>query len=200
MMTRKTDTIIKFDPSQNKQRRGPKSATFKIGSIAKDRLPALAMVLFFGTMGLLAYWKVVDTPETQVNDRIAGIVRVIDGDTILIRRKKFRINGIDAPEANKSCSRTDVHEKASRTLESLVAGRKVTCDVQGVDHYGRPFGKCEVGGSDLAKRMVELGWARDWPKYSGGAYASAERDARRTRRGMWGLNCPNSIWGNRQHR
>ena len=36
---------------------------------------------------------------------IAGIAKVIDGDTILINKKKIRLFGIDAPEQDQKCKK-----------------------------------------------------------------------------------------------
>jgi endonuclease YncB( thermonuclease family) len=36
------------------------------------------------------------------------------------------------------------------------------------------------------RASVSNGWALDWPRYSGGAYAAAESDAKRLKRGVWG--------------
>lgn len=47
--------------------------------------------------------------------------------------------------------------------------------------------------------MVGAGWARDWPRYSGGRYADAEAQARAESIGIWGMNCPANLWGNRDY-
>jgi endonuclease YncB( thermonuclease family) len=47
--------------------------------------------------------------------------------------------------------------------------------------------------------MVAAGWARDWPRFSHGRYASAEAAARLAHRGIWGLACPADLWGNRNY-
>jgi len=36
---------------------------------------------------------------------ITGIAKVIDGDTILINKKKIRLFGIDAPERDQKCQK-----------------------------------------------------------------------------------------------
>jgi endonuclease YncB( thermonuclease family) len=42
-----------------------------------------------------------------------------------------------------------------------------------------------VGGADLGEWLVRNGLALDWPQYSKGKYASAQREADRSGRGMW---------------
>ena len=43
--------------------------------------------------------------------------------------------------------------------------------------YDRCAGICYVGGKDVAAELVRQGLARDCPRYSGGRYAAAERQA-----------------------
>lgn len=54
-------------------------------------------------------------------------------------------------------------------------------------------------GASVNEFMVAQGWARDWRRYSGGAYADEEAQARANRRGLWGLACPADLWGNRNY-
>lgn len=54
-----------------------------------------------------------------------------------------------------------------------------------MDRYGRTVARCTAGGRDVALTMVEKGLAVDYPQFSRGAYADAERQAKRERRGMW---------------
>ena len=65
--------------------------------------------------------------------------------------------------------------------------------------YERAVATCSVNGADLGDLMVGAGWARDWPKYSQGAYADSEARARAARKGVWNLDCPDDLWGNRKY-
>ena len=112
---------------------------------------------------------------------IAGDVRIVDGDTIELHGVRVRLAGIDAPESGTACGPT-----ATAALAGLVGGGPVVCAPIGVDRYGRLVARCRAGGVDLATAMVAAGWARDWPAYSGGAYAAAEAAARAAGRGIWG--------------
>ena len=58
---------------------------------------------------------------------------------------------------------------------------------------------CSVGGIDLGDHMVQEGWGRDWPQYSQGRYAKEEADARAARAGIWSLECPDDLWGERTY-
>jgi endonuclease YncB( thermonuclease family) len=55
-----------------------------------------------------------------------------------------------------------------------------------------------VRGRDLGATLVERGWARDWPRFSCGAYAAQEERARARHSGLWGMQCP-SMWEGRNY-
>ena len=59
----------------------------------------------------------------------------------------------------------------------LVQGRTLRCDLDGTRTYGRCAGVCYLDGTDISEVMVQRGLARDCPRYSGGRYAEAERQA-----------------------
>lgn len=81
-------------------------------------------------------------------------------------------------------------------LDSCVLTDRVEID----DEYeGRVTATCSVGETDLGGHMVSQGWARDWPRYSNGAYAGEELSARGARRGLWGMSCPADLWGDRDY-
>lgn len=131
--------------------------------------------------------------------RFSGVASVVDGDTIEIHNRRIRLSGFDAPERGKYCGRTNVYQRASLALSDFTAQRLVTCDQTDVDDHGRVVAVCRVGEMDLGQYMVSLGWARDWPRYSNGAYAEAEAAARRDRLGIWGMECPSDVWSGRDY-
>ncbi|MFB9223666.1 thermonuclease family protein [Paracoccus cavernae] len=101
---------------------------------------------------------------------ITGAV-AIDGDTIRLdspgKNLRLRIGGINAPEIKESGG-----AEASRALSRLVADETLRCDVRDVDHYGMPVVHCATERiPDIACEMVRQSHARDWPRYSKGAYA-----------------------------
>ncbi|WP_152535821.1 thermonuclease family protein [Bradyrhizobium sp. Ai1a-2] len=74
---------------------------------------------------------------------------------------------------------------AANALGAFIARRPVTCVPVSLDQYGRTAATCSVGGIDLADWLVRSGFVLDWPRYSNGKYASAQRDAERAGRGIW---------------
>lgn len=136
-------------------------------------------------------------------ETISGrVARVYDGDTFTIdgHPTRVRLWGIDAPERKQTCqdARSRPYpcgERARQALESAALGRRVVCAVQDHDRHRRPVARCSVQGADLGGFMVEAGYATDYRAFSGGAYARAERAARRERRGLWsGRFEPPSSW------
>lgn len=130
---------------------------------------------------------------------VTGTAKVIDGDTLTLGEKKVRLNGFDTPERGSMCSSTDVYAAASKTLADFIAEQTITCELTGEQSFDRVIGTCSVQGTDLGSFIVESGFGRDWPKFSGGKYAAAEKSARADKRGLWGLSCGADLWGDRTY-
>lgn len=117
-------------------------------------------------------------------------VRVVDGDSLVVEGQRVRLWGVDAVEQDQPCfdsqgSPYPCGRLAALALRNMVTGLKVECWVEYRDLYDRAVATCSVGGADLGEAMVRDGWAVDWPRYSRGAYAKAEAEARVARRGIW---------------
>lgn len=92
---------------------------------------------------------------------------ITDGDTLRAGGTGHRLWGIDAPERGDPAG-----PAATAALRALTKGRRLACDQVDTDRYQRPVVRCWLpDGRDLSCAMVAAGAARDWPKYSGGAYA-----------------------------
>ena len=112
-------------------------------------------------------------------------VRVIDADTVDVDGVRYRLHGIDAPEARQSCrawGRTwDCGAAATEALMSHA--QDMTCAGSDTDAYGRTIGVCSGGGQDLNAWLVANGWALAYRRYSED-YVSEEEQARANRRGV----------------
>jgi endonuclease YncB( thermonuclease family) len=120
---------------------------------------------------------------------IAGLARVIDGDTLEIGDRRVRLEGIDAPESAQTCRRDGTRtwacgRVAAEALAALVDRRRVTCRNTGVDKYDRVLGVCSVEGRDLNAEMVRAGHAWAFVKYSR-SYVAEEAAARAAGVGIW---------------
>jgi endonuclease YncB( thermonuclease family) len=120
---------------------------------------------------------------------IAGVPRVVDGDTITIADVKIRLDGIDAPETDQVCldrqaARWTCGIEARNQLSRHIADRAVHCTPTGMDVYRRVLAGCRLDDEDLNAWMVRQGWALAFVRYSK-AYVADEASARQDRRGMW---------------
>lgn len=126
---------------------------------------------------------------TAVGASANSNLRVIDGDTIDLDGVRYRLHGIDAPEAGQSCKSANGGEwpcgqVALQKVESLVVGQVVTCIPREKDGYGRWIASCRTGDKDINGEMVASGLAWAFRKYSED-YVAAEEIARSQRIGIW---------------
>lgn len=153
----------------------------------------------------------------------ARLVRVVDGDTVVVRRfgllgfyeESIRLAGIDAPERNQPGG-TEATEALRNFLNRSIPRGVVYLTTRGYDRYGRtigdiaiktycstilnPYRLCIV---DSARFMVRNGYA--WAVADYGAsrrLLSLWSLARQRRRGIWRLPNPllPSIWRRRRRR
>jgi endonuclease YncB( thermonuclease family) len=119
----------------------------------------------------------------------AQSANVSDGDTLKLRGTTYRLWGIDAPEAKQTCpDGWPAGRLAISHLQSLIAGRSVTCQAKDSDRYGRTVAVCFAGGVDLGERMVRDGYAWALVRYSQN-YVDEEVRARSDRRGVHAHGC-----------
>jgi endonuclease YncB( thermonuclease family) len=128
---------------------------------------------------------------------ISGKAKVIDGDTITIKKTKIRFSGIDAPESyyygqTQYCQRPNgkiwaCGKKASSKLKELIDGQQVQCTDEGEDKYGRTLSICFANGVDLQSEMVRSGMAVAYLRYSR-RYENEMVEAMTKRVGMWSGN------------
>lgn len=107
-------------------------------------LPVLALVL---GLGYLRRWRPM------------RIITVIDGDTVMAvdrrgRKRKLRIEGIDAPELGQ---RKSLESKGF--IERAATKQWVRVQLRGRDRYRRHLARIEVQGRDLASELVRTGLA-----------------------------------------
>lgn len=120
---------------------------------------------------------------------VAGIARIIDGDTLHIQETRIRLFGIDAPEGKQTCRIGGVDracgEDATTALRRHVGGDPVTCRHRDTDRYGRMVAECFARGENLNAWMVRQGWAVAYRRYGGNIFDAEETAARTARQGIW---------------
>ena len=133
------------------------------------------------------------SPRTKIVafKKIVGTVTsVIDGDTIWVTdaagKHKVGLAKIDAPELEQPFGK-----EAMQFLSDLVDGKEVEVHWAEKDRNGRLLGivylKHEKGFVEVNLTMVKNGFARHRSSLNTRtpAYAEAEKDARKFRRGLW---------------
>ena len=142
------------------------------------------------------------TPQ-PVSSSQAQVLRVIDGDTLEIKRRgnpkeRVRLIGIDTPESVRPGVAVECGGKqASKFMKKLASGREVRIenDPSGdqQDRYGRTLAYVYLRGSEetLQEKILAAGWAdvyvfagRRFLKYN--IFQRAAEQAKEGRRGVWG--------------
>ncbi|MBI5309945.1 MAG: thermonuclease family protein [Actinobacteria bacterium] len=135
--------------------------------------------------------------EGEMKPRTARVLRVVDGDTILVRtaqggKERVRYIGVDTPESVKPNAPVECFGKqAAKFNGSLVLGREVRLmpDREPRDRYGRTLAFVYAGGVFINAELLKRGYARTIeiePNTSKAEYfAGLERVAIRTNKGLW---------------
>ncbi len=117
---------------------------------------------------------------------ISGPAYVIDGDTLVIRKRHIRLFGIDAFERDQTCGRFRCGTEARQALHELIQRQNVICEKRDIDTYGRMIAICKIsGGRDIGGEMVRRGLAVAYRSFST-QYLDEEAYARSRRLGAWG--------------
>lgn len=156
-----------------------------------SRNPALLLLLIIVTLGLPA----------AAQDSLTGeVITVSDGDTLTLlvgeRQHKIRLAGIDAPELGQ-----DFGGKSKEYLSVRVLGKVVTVVGSKTDKYERLVRKILRDGVDMNFEQVEAGMAWHYKEYEleqtktdREAYATAEKEAREAKIGVWSIQNPQPPW------
>ncbi len=134
--------------------------------------------------------------ESSGNDKIFGIAKVIDGDTIYINNFKIRLSGIDAPESyykgkSQVCNSIESGEKifcgdiSKKALKDKINNQFIVCIPVNKDKYNRIIAECFIEQESISSYMVRNGYAFDYTKYSKGKYQSDQNFAKEKKLGLW---------------
>ena len=133
-------------------------------------------------------------------EEIYGIPKIIDGDTVHIKLKKIRLEGIDAPEIKQQCQKEFLKISAtvglnlnknyscgviSKTkLLKKIDKSQIKCIASSRDRYKRYLATCYKNKINLNKWMVRKGFAVAYKRYSKD-YERDENYAKENKLGIW---------------
>lgn len=115
--------------------------------------------------------------------------RVINGDTLQIQGRYFKLYGIDAPEANQTCADKtgrsyNCGRQAALWLKGWIGDNPLDCRIMQQDKKGNMVGTCALGEYDLGAALVNAGWAVAYTKYTD-IYVPYEQQAQLNGNGLW---------------
>lgn len=119
---------------------------------------------------------------------IGEVIKVSDGDTIIIKTKqskkvRIRLAEIDAPEMAQPYGKT-----AQQALNSLLLSKTVLIEYKSKDRYQRIVGRVYLDNIDICAEMVSKGHVWVYTQYSNDLYLFClEYWARLNHKGLWAL-------------
>lgn len=139
--------------------------------------------LFLGAFLVLAS-LIVAKLDLNGDTRIDGPFYAIDGDTLAAGAERFRLIGIDAPEADQSCGEGQkawaCGDTARNALAKFVSAPDAYCAGSSRDRYGRVLVRCRLGETNINAELVRQGMA-----VASGDYHAEETAARGEAKGIW---------------
>jgi len=152
------------------------------------KLKHLIIIILMISSGIFYYGitgNVVGEREEKV------VSRVIDGDTLeLIGGEKVRLIGINTPEKSRG-----LYLKAKEFVQELVENKSVEIENYGFDKYGRSLAYVFIGGVNLNRKILEMGFGTLYYYEKDLHYEElriAEEFARLNGKGLWDKS---SNWG-----
>jgi len=105
---------------------------------------------------------------------VGRVTHVRDGDTIVVRGRPIRLNGLTCDEIG-----TALGDQATRAMRRLVSGKTLTCTLNGERTYDREVGRCKLrDGRDIGAIMIASGLCGRCARYDPfRLYAQVQREA-----------------------
>lgn len=147
----------------------------------------LSLAAAFGRQVLAASFFLTSLSFQAMADQPAelrGPARIIDGDSLEVAGRVFDLPGIDAPELDQRCRKSErdyaCGSLAQAALMDLTAGVDVICR-----RLSDQRARCSAGGYDLSEGMIYTGWALIPPADAGSPFAALQQQAEERRHGLW---------------
>ena len=120
----------------------------------------------------------------------ADVLKVIDGDTIVLNGEKIRFSGIDTPELKQKCIKNNQKVfcgvLAKKLLLEKIDNKTPECIREGKDIYKRTLAECFINGESLSVFLVRNGYAFAYRKYSD-KFIKEEEFAKKNKNGLWSM-------------
>ena len=118
------------------------------------------------------------------------VLKVVDGDTIVLNGEKIRFSGIDTPELKQKCIKNDQKVfcgvLAKKLLLEKIDNKTPECIREGKDIYKRTLAECFINGESLSVFLVRNGYAFAYRKYSN-KFIKEEEFAKKNKNGLWSM-------------
>lgn len=129
------------------------------------------------------------TPSEPAVDGLTGRATAVAGDVLRISGTLVRLKGIEAPESQQSCLKSNGRRwscgvAALDGLRNLLRGKTVACETSGADEQGRPLATCATPDFDVAAEMVRRGHAFAASGFFS-SFGSEEEAAKTQKIGLW---------------
>jgi endonuclease YncB( thermonuclease family) len=113
----------------------------------------------------------------------------VDGNSIEVGGKTYRLYGVEAPDAAQTCAAGwPAGQAAERYLGTLVSGKQISCVPMGDEREGEIIAICRADDVDIGAAMVTGGYAyADVPNSA--RYVSQEAAAASASRGVHAHGC-----------
>ena len=118
------------------------------------------------------------------------VLKVVDGDTIVLNGEKIRFSGIDTPELKQKCIKNNQKVfcgvLAKKLLLEKIGNKTPECIREGKDIYKRTLAECFINGESLSVFLVRNGYAFAYRKYSD-KFIKEEEFAKKNKNGLWSM-------------
>ena len=134
-------------------------------------------------------------------EKTGTVVKIVDGDTfdLLTENKKtirVRMYGIDCPEKKQA-----FYQSAKNALARFIFKKHVRLVITGHDRNGRLIAWVYYNGQNINTSMIRDGFAWHFKKYAADLnLATAEKEARLAKRGIWQIPGAIAPWEFRKSR
>lgn len=178
----------------------------------REVLVALAAILALAPAAASNWWDDILAPggahgrkrEPLPPVQVVHVVKVLDGDTVLVRefRASIRLSSIDAPEISHGYGKPgQPFSQASKRQLTAILGRakEVKADCRERDRNDRLVCDLVADGASVGRTMVAGGYAWAYQGSNGRylrdrALPQLQHEAQAAKRGLWGEEGPVEPW------